>query len=777
MNWKICFALVICMGIITIAQPVRSELTDQAVRQSIERGVTFLLSQQNKTSGAWVEHSGYPGGLSALCTLALLNSGVEVDTSEIQQALNYLRSFDQPKMVYSTALRTMVLCLAEPEVDRLQIRRNVEWLESIQIRDSERQGSWGYSGTQGRGDNSNAQFALLALHEAERIGIEVQEQTWELALDYWTRTQQLDGSWAYLQGQPSSGSMTCAGLASVVIASGKTSKGDARVIGNNVKCCSEQEDLQTIERAFDWLSQKFTVNWNPSSTANTKSAARRGFLLYYLYGVERIGRLTGQRFIGDHDWYREGAEMLVASQEDFQGLWQGVGHAENNPLVATSFALLFLSKGRRPIVLSKLKHGKDNDWNRHRAAVQNLTRRIEGTWQRDLTWQTIDLAAATLESLVQTPVLFISGRDQLEFSEDQKTLLRQYIEQGGFIFAESTCGGRNFDRQFRALMSDLFPRNSLTLLPTDHPIWYAEGKVNPRFVRPLLGINACCRTSVVYCPEDLSCYWELSQGSRTSTFPQTVQEEIKACLQIGENVVAYATNRQLKAKLDARPLRIAEEEDAGSTRGMLVVPKILHTGGSDDAPHSLSHLLREVRSQTKVRLSTTHPLLPATDKQLLDYPIAFMHGRRSFRFSAQERKALEIFVKRGGFLFADSICASPQFTQSFRREMEAIFPAHPLRRISAKHPMFSGDFRGYKIGNVQLRDPQMRGKEDRLDAKIESTTPFFEALEINDRIAVIFSPYDMSCALEQSASLECKGYLREDAMRLGVNVILFAIQQ
>ena len=777
MNWKIYFALVICVGIITIAQPVRSELTDQAVRQSIERGVTFLLSQQNKTSGAWVEHSGYPGGLSALCTLALLNSGVEVDTPEIQQALNYLRSFDQPKMVYSTALRTMVLCLAEPEVDRLQIRRNVEWLESIQIRDSERQGSWGYSGTQGRGDNSNAQFALLALHEAERIGIEVQEQTWELALDYWTRTQQLDGSWAYLEGQPSSGSMTCAGLASVVIASGKTSKGDARVIGNNVKCCSEQEDLQTIERAFDWLSQKFSVNWNPSSTANTKSAARRGFLLYYLYGVERIGRLTGQRFIGDHDWYREGAEMLVASQEDFQGLWQGVGHAENNPLVATSFALLFLSKGRRPIVLSKLKHGKDNDWNRHRAAVQNLTRRIEGTWQQDLTWQTIDFAAATLESLVQTPVLFISGRDQLEFSEDQKTLLRKYIEQGGFIFAEATCGGRTFDRQFRALMSDLFPRNSLTLLPTDHPIWYAEGKVNPRFVRPLLGINACCRTSVVYCPEDLSCYWELSQGSRTSTFPQTVQEEIEACLQIGENVVAYATNRQLKAKLDARPLRIADEEDAGSTRGTLVVPKILHTGGSDDAPHSLSHLLREVRSQTKVRLSTTHPLLPATDKQLLDYPIAFMHGRRSFRFSAKERKALETFVKRGGFLFADSICASPQFTQSFRREMEAIFPAHPLRRISAKHPIFSGDFRGYKIGNVQLRDPQMRGKEDRLDAKIESTTPFFEALEINDRIAVIFSPYDMSCALEQSASLECKGYLREDAMRLGVNVILFAIQQ
>ena len=29
---------------------------------------------------------------------------------------------------------------------------------------------------------------------------------------------------------------------------------------------------------------------------------------YNVYGIERVGRLSGQRFIGDHDWYREGCE-------------------------------------------------------------------------------------------------------------------------------------------------------------------------------------------------------------------------------------------------------------------------------------------------------------------------------------------------------------------------------------------------------------------------------------------------------------------------------------
>ncbi|MGN6135468.1 MAG: DUF4159 domain-containing protein [Aureliella sp.] len=44
-------------------------------------------------------------------------------------------------------------------------------------------------------------------------------------------------------------------------------------------------------------------------------------------------------------------------------------------------------------------------------------------------------------------------------------------------------------------------------------------------------------------------------------------------------------------------------------------------------------------------------------------------------------------------------------------------------------------------------------------------------------MAVVFSPLDMSCALESRHSLQCRGYLREDAARIGINIILFALQQ
>ncbi|MCA9216289.1 MAG: DUF4159 domain-containing protein, partial [Planctomycetales bacterium] len=62
-------------------------------------------------------------------------------------------------------------------------------------------------------------------------------------------------------------------------------------------------------------------------------------------------------------------------------------------------------------------------------------------------------------------------------------------------------------------------------------------------------------------------------------------------------------------------------------------------------------------------------------------------------------------------------------------------------------------------------------------ARLEKVTPNLEALELNGRAVVVFSPFDLSCALENQASLDCKGYTREDAARIGMNIILFAMQQ
>jgi hypothetical protein len=764
----------------------RAEVTPDEVRDAIAAGVRYLKSQQLKDRGNWPDRVGYPGGVTALCTLALLESGEPLNSPAMDKALAYLRQLGDPQAVYVTALQTMVFCTAEPKKDMLLIQRNADWLARAQIMAGERAGAWTYfsvADTQARGDNSNSQFALLGLHEAEQAGGKVDDAVWQRALDYWLSCQRADGAWSYykaLKDQPETaptGSMTCAGIGALVISQGRLSEGDARVVDGTIRCCCEQTDDDQLQRALEWLGAKFTVNANPSPAGFGGINLGRSGLFYYLYGVERVGRLTGRRFLGQHDWYRQGAEMLVQQQDKLSGFWRGEGSGEENPLIATSFALLFLSKGRRPVAISKLQHGYTNDWDLHRSGVHNLIRHVEPLWRQKLTWQTIDARAAGVEDLLESPVLFLSGREALDLTVEQKQNLKQYVAQGGFIFAEACCDGEQFDQAFRQLMKELFPDSALRLLPPEHVIWFAQERVAPDRMRPLYGIDACCRTSVVYCPKDLSCLWELSRGERETGYPQAVKDDIQAGLAIGANVLAYATNRQLKDKLERPRISTQGDPNENVSRGVLVIPKLVHGGGSDEAANALPRLLGVLRTEVGLRVAAEPLHVSPDDPQLLDHTVAFIHGRRDFRFSEKQRKALATYLRRGGFLFGDAICANGQFADALRREIKAALPEAEFVRLPEDHPLFTQQFRGYDLSTVTLRDPQVRAAGDPLNARQMQIKPLLEGVQLQGRLAVVFSPYDISCAMENAASLDCKGYLPADAARLVVNIVMYALQQ
>ena len=669
----------------------------------------------------------------------------------------------------------MVFCAAEPKKELLLIRGLAKWLEDHQITSGRGKGGWSYPLPAVPGDESNSQFALLALYEAERVGIKVNEKTWHLALQYWQQRQGPDGSWGYL-GNAGTGSMTCAGITSMIIAAGELNRGDATVVSDQVHCCGEHHNNQAIENGIRWLDRNFSINANPGGPGVRGS---QGNLLYYLYGVERTGRMTARRFIGQHDWYREGTDMLVRNQDPLSGYWKMHGHAELNPHIATSFALLFLAKGRRPVLVAKLKHGPGDDWNHHRSDLANLTAYVEKRWQRDLTWQVIDPAAASVEDLLQAPVLFINGREAPEFTDEEKKRLRDYVDRGGFIFAEACCGGTAFDAGFRKLMSEVFPEAEykLRLLPPEHPIWHAEETVDPQYLRPLWGIDIGCRTSVVFCPEDLSCYWELARPGRKHPLPARVEAEVDAECAIGANVLAYATNRELKYKFENFTTVATETPADDFDRGKLYVARLLHPGGCNAAPGALPNLLRVASDKLKLRVDTQPRELAISDPKLFHYHLVFMHGRHNFRLTPQERKQLRLYLERGGMLFADAICSSRDFNEAFAREMAAIFPEQELERIPPSHPLFSTQFGGEDLSTVERREPLARAADGPLRSQIRSGEPYLKGIKLGDRYAVIFSPFDVSCALENHESLECEGYTRKDAARIGLNVLLYSFHQ
>jgi hypothetical protein len=747
-------------------------LSAEQVQNSIRQAIAYLLNEQ-RANGQWDEMIGYEGGVTALATLALLNAGVEPEHPKIQKSLDFLRGLKLDK-TYTVALQTMALCAGQPRRDLPLIQENALWLSRVQIKQGERAGSWSYGDAMG-GDNSNSQFAVLALHEAERAGAHVDPEVWRLAADYWKGCQEPNGSWGYQPGFPSTGSMTAAGIGAWVICSARVAAPSARIAGETAQCCMPAVEDDVLKRAVDWMGRNFSVSRNPGQ------GGAGMWHLYYLYGLERVGRLSARRFIGEHDWYREGAELLISRQDPFSHHWVGHHHAEDQPHIATSLALLFLSKGRWPVLVAKLKHGPGEDWNNHRNDMPNITALCEQAWDLDLTWQVMDPQAAAVEDLLQAPVLFLTGSQRPELDGlDGK--IRAYIDRGGFLFAEACClDGSEFDDGFRAFLDRVFPEGEYKLrrVGPEHPIWKTEKLVRPEspYATRLWSVEYGCRTCVVFCEVDLSCYWELSAESRRFAVPEGLKQRIDDAESIGLNVLAYATNREPKGKEASFVATDALQLEGLGARNVIRIGKLIHGGGCNDAPGALINLLRAA-AQGELKLSVDaaqFDVLPSDPALATQFHMVFMHGRHDFRFTPAERENLRAYLTNGGMLLGDAICASKEFAAAFRRELQLVMPDHRLERIPIDHPLFTPAAGGFDIREVGRREPAAEQAGQPMRARVQRVPPELEGIAIDGRLAVIFSPYDISCALEHHEALQCRGYTREDAARIGLNAILYSL--
>src|SRR5262249_26868411 len=304
--------------------------------------------------------------------------------------------------------------------------------------------------------------------------------------DYYTRTQKGGGYWIYStdyagMDKPSV-TMTVAGLCGLQIASLELNgEREAWPPKGRVKNCGVYGDSLPIAKALQWIDKNFAID-----------LPERAY--YHLYGLERAGRLTGLRFFGEHDWYREGCEYLVKKQED-NGSWKTHGGWDRWPHVNTSFALLFLSKGRTPVLISKLVHGNwprlehDLDWNNDRNDLRHLTEYLSRSDlfdKKPLAWQTYDIMralyarnqtptkddeTAIVADMRQSPILYITGheRPDLRIKETETALIKQYVENGGFLFAEACCGDPDFDKRLKAWAKGNWPGHKLQYLEATHP--------------------------------------------------------------------------------------------------------------------------------------------------------------------------------------------------------------------------------------------------------------------------------------------------------------------
>ncbi|HEV3204931.1 MAG TPA: DUF4159 domain-containing protein [Gemmataceae bacterium] len=753
------------------AEQKKEALVDQ-VKEAIDRGVKYLREVE-RGNGHWevdFDSQGRNGGWTSLAMLALLNSGVKPDDPIIERGLKFLRNVP-PESTYVVGLQTMVFAAAGRNEDREKIQRNVEWLIKTRVFQLNQFVGWGYGkGGFGGSDNSNTQYALLGLHEAHQAGAKIDREVWKSISDFYKFSQHPDGGWGYSTLLGNAGStltMSTAGLCGLLIAGQELNDKREKFLNGVAQNCGKYEENKNITKALTFIGQRFTVE-------------QRQAIYYNLYGIERAGRLTGLRFIGNHDWYREGCEYLIRAQNP-EGYWQSRGGHDSWKVVSTSFALLFLSKGRTPILISKLVHLPDDDWNNDRNDARNLVDYASKELfnKQPLAWQIFDAKRGILDNtreerlrlagdLLQSPIAYFNGHKAPRFTPAEESVLKEYVDQGGFMFGEACCGQPAFDQGFRNLMTQLFPDNPLKPLPPEHPIWRTHALVNPADFK-LEGIEMGCKTVVVYSPQDLSCLWESNNMK---------DGRAKEAFRLGGNIIAYATGMELpKPRLSQVEIVADEANPRAIPRGYLKVAQLRHEGDWQPAPKAMRNLMLDLQKKTGLLVSVKTEAVHPGQPEVLDHKFLYMHGRNPFSFAdGPALDNLRANLQTGGILLADACCGKKAFDSAFRDFMAKLFPDKKLEPIPPEDLLFSEELNGpgNSLATVRCRRERPDGSTD---PEFRNVPPALEGIKYKDRWIVIYSKYDLGCALENRPSSDCLGHDHESALRLGRAVVLYALRR
>lgn len=197
--------------------------------------------------------------------------------------------------------------------------------------------------------------------------------------------------------------------------------------------------------------------------------------------------------------------------------------------------------------------------------------------------------------------------------------------------------------------------------------------------------------------------------------------------------------------------------------GPVTIARIQYDGGGDwyANPSSLPNLLKEVRARTGIPTAERDVAMTPGDPSLRDYPMAYMTGHGNIRFTPEERRALRDYLLGGGFLHADD---NYGMDESFRAEMEQIFPDRPLVEIPPDHRLFSSPY-AFPDGLPKIHEhdgnpPQAFGVFDQ------------------GRMVVLYTfETDLGDGWEDPDVHEDPSDLREEALRMGVNVVVLAMTQ
>ncbi len=734
----------------------------QHARDSIRLGNRFLQSVQNDNgqfpADGFLVH---PVASTALGTLALMKSAESFDRPGVMNGMSFLRSLpdDEPRRINELSLLILNFNLINSPDDRPRVATLVRRLIDQQLPS----GSWPHRIGEPVGDLSATEFAVIALRDCVQLGYEIPVAVWERSRAFWTLIQNADGGWPEFFNEadpsdrtsPSRISGTLAGVAMLSCCEYEIAVAADRTESDRPLSSEESEALK---RGRQWLMEHCSTTPGPDGDSQSG--------LDHLYGLERSFRPHGALFLGEEQWFRHHAVSMLRRQHRSHGFWPG-----NHQAMSTSYALIALSSGVSQAQMTHvLLEGNTAARTRQRSprAVWDLNERFLGIQRshrlgvpHELDFRTLRQSETQPEPFLESPVLFLTGIDALQWSNRDLARLKSYVNQGGLLLIAPEAASEDFLQGIRKLARGLADPydGELSRVPEHHPVMSAMFQL-PVEQTELWELNTGCRTVLLYSRLELPVAWSLRSHQRTA--------ESELAVHIGMNVLAYAGNAPIPP---SRPPSNTRSEDLlAADPGLLKVGQVHITNTLPTPPDSLKNLFQFVNQNAGSLVASEPSEISLDDKRIAHFPVLYWHGAHAFTLSADQCQTLRQHLDRGGVLIADACCGSPEFDRAFRRAMTEVYPERSLTAISADHEV-GGTETFFDLSETRWqpspRAPDLPGVP----------LPVLEGIDHAGRYAVIYSPFDLSCAWQSTGRRDCASYDSRSALKVGTNLLIYSLKQ